>query len=60
MCGAWWGSSCAAVDSTWCWLVMAMIRMQVFWWFQSREEFRWRSDISPTRVAGGKGGTEQW
>ena len=29
MCGAWWGSGCAAVDSTWCWLVMTMIGMQV-------------------------------
>jgi len=29
VCGAWWGSGCAAVDSTWCWLVMTMIGMQV-------------------------------
>jgi len=24
------------------------------------EVFRWSSNISPTRVAGGNGGTEQW
>ena len=24
------------------------------------EVFRWSSDISPTRVAGDNGGTEQW
>jgi len=24
------------------------------------EIFRWSSDISPMRVAGGNGGTEQW
>jgi len=35
MCGVWWGSGCAAVDSTWCWLVMAMIRMQVCWWYRT-------------------------
>jgi len=29
MCGAWWGCGCAVVESTWCWLVMTMIRMQV-------------------------------
>jgi len=39
---------------------MAMIRMQICWWYWSREVFRRRSNISPTRVAGGKGGTEQW
>jgi len=36
VCGAWWSSGCAAVDSTWCWLVMAMIRMQVCWWYLLR------------------------
>ena len=60
VCGAWWGSGCAVVDGTWCWFVMAMIIMQVCWWYQSREVFRWRSDISLMRVAGGKGGTEKW
>jgi len=60
VCGVWWGSGCAAVDSTWCWLVMAMIRMQIVGGIGVEEEFQWRSDIIPTKVAGGKGGTEQW
>jgi len=55
VCGAWWGSGCAAVDSTWCWLVMTMIGMQVL-----LVVLEWSSDISLTRVAGGNGGTEQW
>jgi len=39
---------------------MAMIRMQICWWYWSREVFWRRFNISPTRVASGKGGTEQW
>jgi len=33
------------------------------WWYDGigvGKEFRQRSNISPMRVAGGKGGTEQW
>jgi len=60
MCGAWWGSGCAAVDSAWCWLVMAMIRMMIVGGIRVEEELRQRSNISLTKVAGGKGGTEQW
>jgi len=53
VCGAWWGSGCAVVDSTWCWLVMAMIGMQVCWWY-------WSGGSIPTRVASDNSGTEQW
>ena len=60
MCGAWWGSGCAVVDSARCWLVMAMIRMMIVGGIGVEDEFRRGSDISPMRVAGGKGGTEQW
>jgi len=57
MCGAWWGFGCAAVESTWCWLIMTMIRMQVV---LVVAEWREYSDGAPTKVAGGNGGTEQW
>ena len=60
MCGAWWDSGCAAVDSTWCWLVMAMIGMMIVGGIGVEDDFQWRSNISLMRVAGGKGGTEQW
>jgi len=44
---------CAAVDSAQYWLAMAMIRMMVFWCWQSRGWI-------PMRLTGGKCGTEQW
>ena len=47
-------------SSTWCWLVMAMIRMQIVCGIGVVDEFQQRSNISLMRVAGGKGGTEQW
>jgi len=39
---------------------MAMIRMQIVGGIGVEDEIRWRSNISPMRMAGGKCGTEQW
>ena len=62
MCGAWWCCGCAAVESTWCWLVMTKNDKNASCFGGSRVEgvFRRSSDISPMKVAGGNGGTEQW
>ena len=37
-----------------------MIRMMVLDGNSIGDEFRWRSDTGPTRLAGDKGCTEQW